>query len=63
MKATKKVDIEYVENLHNLYNDLASFTWMCEKIVADLHQKTEYIIHIRNLKQALKHRLVLKKVT
>ena len=63
MKATKKVDIEYVENLHNLYNDLASFTWMYEKLVADLHQKTEYIIHIRNLKQALKHRLVLKKVT
>ena len=59
----KKVDIEYVENLHNLYNDLASSTWMCEKIVANLHQKTEYVVHIRNLKQASKHGLVLKKVT
>ena len=32
-----------------------------EKIVANLHDKTEYIIHIRNLKQALNHGLVFKK--
>ena len=36
---------------------------MCEKLVANLHQKTEYVINIRNLRQALKHGLVLKKVT
>ena len=33
-----------------------------EKLVANLHDKTEYVIHIRNLKQALSPRLVLKKV-
>ena len=33
-----------------------------EKSVAKLHHKTEYVIHIRNLKQALRHELVLKKV-
>ena len=33
-----------------------------EKLVANLHDKTEYVIHIRNLKQALNHRLILKKV-
>ena len=33
-----------------------------EKIVANSHDKTEYVIHIRNLKQALHHGLVLKKV-
>ena len=33
-----------------------------EKLVANLHHKTEYVIHIRNLKQALNHGLVLKKV-
>ena len=33
-----------------------------EKIVANLHDKTECIIHIRNLKQALNHGLVFKKV-
>ena len=32
-----------------------------EKLVANLHGKTEYVIHIRNLKQALNHDLVLKK--
>ena len=33
-----------------------------EKLVANLHDKTEYVIHIRNLKQVLNHRLVFKKV-
>ena len=32
-----------------------------EKIVANLHDKTEHVIHIKNLKQALDHRLALKK--
>ena len=33
-----------------------------EKLVANLHDKTEYVIHIRNLKKALNNCLVLKKV-
>ena len=33
-----------------------------EKLVANLHDKTEYVIQIRNLKEALNHGLVLKKV-
>ena len=33
-----------------------------EKFVANLHDKTKYVIHIRNLKQALHQGLVLKKV-
>ena len=33
-----------------------------ENLVANWHDKTEYVIHIRNLKQALNHKLVLKKV-
>ena len=33
-----------------------------EKPLANLHDKTEYVIHIRKLKQALNHELVLKKV-
>ena len=31
-----------------------------EKLVANLDDKTEYVIHIINLKQALNHGLVLK---
>ena len=33
-----------------------------EKLVSNLHDRTEYVIHIRNLKQALNHGLVLKNV-
>ena len=33
-----------------------------EKLVANLHDKTEYVMHIRNSKQALNRGLVLKKV-
>ena len=33
-----------------------------EKLVANLHDKTEYVIHRRNLKQTLNHGLVFKKV-
>ena len=33
-----------------------------EKPVAYLHDKKEYVIYIRNLKQALNHGLTLKKV-
>ena len=33
-----------------------------EKLVTNIHGKEEYVIYIRNLKQALNHKLVLKKV-
>ena len=33
-----------------------------EKLVANLHDKTKYVIHIKNLKQALNHELVLRRV-
>ena len=32
-----------------------------EKLVVNLHDKNEYVIHIRNLKQPLNHGLVFKK--
>ena len=33
-----------------------------ERLVTNLHDKTEYVIYVRNLKEALNHGLVLKKV-
>ena len=33
-----------------------------EKLVANLRDKTEYVIHMRNLQQALNHELLLKRV-
>ena len=33
-----------------------------EKPIINLYDKTEYVIHIKNLKQTLNHGLILKKV-
>ena len=33
-----------------------------EKIVCNVHNKENYVVHIGALKQALSHRLILKKV-
>ena len=33
-----------------------------QKLVTNLHDKVEYVIHIRNLKQVVNHGLILKKV-
>ena len=33
-----------------------------EKLIANLHDKEEYVMYIRILKQALNHGLILKKV-
>ena len=34
----------------------------CNKLVCDLYDKNNYVFHIRSLKQALNHDLILKKV-
>ena len=53
--------------LHALHNNLPFLPERMkiekvEKLAANLHEKTEYVIHIRNLKQALNRAFVLKKV-
>ena len=63
----REVDVEYLEKLHELHNDLPILREKMEiekveKLAANLHDKTEYVIHKRNLKQALNNGLVLKKV-
>ena len=51
-----KVDVvQYPEKLHNLHNDLPYLpermkTQNVEKLASNLHDKTVYFIHIRNLK-------------
>ena len=62
-----EVDVQYPEKLHELHNNLPFLPERmkiekAEKLVANLHDKTEYVIHIRNLKQALNHGFVSKKV-
>ena len=61
-----EVNVQYLEKLHQLHNDLPLLPERIkiekvEKLVANLHDKTEYVIHVRNLKQTLNHGLVLKK--
>ena len=34
----------------------------CKKLVSNLYGKKNYVVHIRSLKQALNHGLILKKV-
>ena len=61
-----EADVQYPEKLHELHNDLQFLPERMKieklkKLVINLHDKTEYVIHIRNLK-ALNHGLILKKV-
>ena len=70
MKCTGKgylleVDVAYPDQLHDLHNDLP---FMCErmkinhvdKLVPNLYNKRNYIIHIQVLDQALSHGLCLE---
>ena len=65
--AILKVDVEYLQDFHNLHRDLA---FLCDrnildktrKLVTTLENKKEYVIHISALKQALNHKLILKKI-
>ena len=55
-----EVDVQYPEKLQFLPERMKFENF--EKLVTNLHDKSEYLIHIRNLKQALNNELVLKKV-
>ena len=61
-----EVDIHYPANLYNVHNDFPftpkKWKFKVKKLVANLQDKTEYAIHIINLKQVLAHGLVLNKV-
>ena len=55
-----EVDVQYLQKLHELHNNLPFSQERMkikkvEKFVTSLHDKTEYVIHINNLKQALNH--------
>ena len=62
-----EVDIEYPRELHDLHSDLPFLTERmkikkCNKLVCNLHDKNNYVVHIRALKQALEHGLNLKRI-
>ena len=52
-----EVDVQYPEKLRKLHIVFTIFIWKSwiekiEKLVTNLHDKTEYDVHVRNLKQA-----------
>ena len=62
-----EIDIQYIEKLHELHNHLPFLPGRMkiekvEELVANLHDKTEYVIHTRISKQALNHGKLLEKV-
>ena len=62
-----EVDVAYPKELHDYHNDLP---FMCakikvnrvEKLVLNLYYKRKYVIHIKALKQAIYHGLVLERI-
>ena len=62
-----EVDIEYPKDLHDLHSNLPFLSERmkikkCNEVVLNLYDKEEYVVHIRTLKQALNHGMILKKV-
>ena len=62
-----EVDVEYPKNLNELHSD---FPFLQErmkvnksnKLVSNLYDKNNHVVHERSLKKALNHELILKKV-
>ena len=62
-----EVDVEYSKNLLNSHKDLQFITETkknrkVKKLICNIENKEKYVIHIRTLKQALNHGLILKRV-
>ena len=55
-----EVDVEYPKNLNNLHSDQSFLPARkkiekCNKLVCDFHDKKNFVVHIKALKQALNH--------
>ncbi|XP_060855073.1 uncharacterized protein LOC132932727 [Metopolophium dirhodum] len=64
-----EVDISYPKELHDKHNDLPFLPkndippgTKVKKLMATLHSKKNYVIHYRNLQQAIKNGVVVEKV-
>ena len=61
-----EVDIEYLKTFFNSHKDLPFLpekkVEKVEKLLFSIEDKEKYVIHIRALKQALNHWIILKKV-
>ena len=62
-----EVNAKYPKNLHGFHEDLPFSPERmkidkCKMLVCNLYDKKNYVVHIRSLKQALNHGLILKRV-
>ena len=62
-----EADVGYYKDLHDLHSDLPFLPERmkfnkCTKFLRNLYDKNYYVVHIRNLKQALNNGFILKKV-
>ena len=62
-----ELDVKHPKNLHDLHSDLPFLPERmkinkCSKLAYNLYDKNNCAVHIRSLKQALCHGLILKKV-
>ena len=62
-----EVYVQYTEKLHELHNNLLFLSERMiienvKNLVVNVHDKTKYVVLIKNLKQALNNGLVLTKV-
>ena len=62
-----ELDVEYPKHICMLHGDLPFLPERmkinkCTKLVCNIHNKENYVVHIRALKQALNHGLKLTKV-
>ena len=62
-----EVDLEYPKHLHELHSDRPFLpermkTNKYKKLACNLYDKNNYVVHIKTLKRALNHGLILKKV-
>ena len=62
-----EADVEYPRKLYNLHGDLPFLAKrnkikQCNKIFCSINDKENYLVHIRALKQALNHGLILRTI-
>ena len=61
------MDVQHPKHLFSFHNDLPFLPERkkiekCNKLVCDFHEKKNYVVHIKALKQALNHGLIPKKM-
>ena len=59
-----ELDVKYPKRIHNRHCDLPFLPERmeinkCNKLVCNLYDKKNYVVHIRSLKQALDHGIII----